>query len=363
MVMESEGKILINLAVLMSKPTGISNYALNIIPYLQELQPKLLVAKTQPGYDCRVIPNNLSPAEGSLGHLRRLLWTEWQLPQIYQKEKASLLFSPVPEAPIWQNCRQIVMVHDLIPLRFPRIASPLTPYFRYYLPQVLKKSTHIICNSYATDKDLQELLGVPESKITVIHLGYDQSHFKPLGLPKAEIPYFIYLGRHDPHKNLPRVLEALAAIASSCTEELWLVGPQDHRYTPQLQQQAIALGLEKRVKFLDYVPYCELPRLLNQATALVYPSLWEGFGFPALEAMGCGTPVITSNLASLPEITGEAGILVNPYQVESIAEGMKLVAQNEEVRSRLRELGLTQASNFSWAKTGLATAQVLAKYL
>ena len=177
------------------------------------------------------------------------------------------------------------------------------------------------------------------------------------------IPYFIYIGRHDPHKNLSRLVAAFAKIASNCQEELWLVGPQDARYTTKLQQQAIALNLSTRIKFLDYVPYQDLPRLLNQATALVYPSLWEGFGLPVVEAMGCGTPVITSNLASLPEITADAAILINPYEVESIAKAMALLATDEKERSRLGKLGLVRASQFSWAKTGEATAQILARYI
>lgn len=360
----SESKLLVNLAVLLDKPTGISNYALNIIPYLQPLQPKLLVAKRQPGGNCRLIPDNLSPGEGTKGHLRRLLWTEWELPGIYRQEEASLLFSPVPEAPIWNKCRHVVMVHDLIPLRFPRLTSPLTPYFKYYLPQVLKQAEHIICNSYATAQDLREFLGIRPEKITPIHLGYDQDHFRPrANISTPAVPYFLYLGRHDPHKNLSRLLNALGAIAANCAEELWLVGPKDNRYTPKLQQQAISLKIANRVKFLDYVPYQDLPILLNQATALVYPSLWEGFGFPVLEAMGCGTPVITSNLASLPEITGDAAILVDPYQVESMAQAMELLAKDSTERSRLSQLGLAQADKFSWAKTGEATANVLARYI
>ncbi|ELR99524.1 glycosyltransferase family 1 protein [Gloeocapsa sp. PCC 73106] len=360
----SQGKLLINLAVLLPQPTGISNYALNIIPYLQQLEPKLLVAKPQSGYDCHLIPENLSPAQGTLGHLRRIIWTQWQLPRIYAQEKASLLFSPVPEAPIGEKLRYLVMVHDLIPLRFPRLTSPLTPYFRYYLPRVLEGAEHIICNSQATAQDIAEFIKIPPEKITAIHLGYDTEHFTPReNLPSPSVPYFLYLGRHDPHKNLSRLLTALGTIAPDCTQELWLVGPTDKRYTPQLQQQAIALNIANRVKFLNYLPYSELPIVINQATAVVYPSLWEGFGFPVLEAMACGTPVITSNLASLPEITGNAAILIDPYQIESIAAAMKLLSKNHEERSRYRQLGLTQARHFSWAKTGEATAQVLARYV
>ncbi|TVQ43059.1 MAG: glycosyltransferase family 1 protein [Gloeocapsa sp. DLM2.Bin57] len=353
-------KILINLGMLLDKPTGISNYALNILPYLKPLEPTLLVGKAKQGYNCRLIADNLGPNHGSKGHLRRLIWTERELPRIYHQEKASLLFSPIPEAPITRKLPYIVMVHDLIPLRFPRWFSPLTPYFRYYIPRVVKNAEHIICNSLATAEDIQEFWGINPQRITPIHLGYDAQHFQPLeNLPPLDIPYFIYLGRHDPHKNLARLVSAFAKIADNCQEELWLVGPFDRRYTPQLQRLAIALDIASRVKFIDYAPYSELPRLFNQATALVFPSLWEGFGLPVVEAMACGTPVITSNLSSLPEITQDAAILVNPYQVEDVSAAMELLATDEKRRSRLAKLSLRQASQFSWAKTGETTARVL----
>lgn len=359
-----DGKILVNLAFLLSKPTGISNYALNLLPYLQKLQPILLVGEKRNGYKCELISGNLTPEQGKLGHFRRLLWTETQLPSLYRRRKASLLFSPVPEAPIWGDCHYVVMVHDLIPLRFPRLTSPLTPYFRYYIPRVLHQSAHIICNSKATAEDITQFFGISETKITPIYLAYDQTHFRPLpGLDPPRQPYFLYLGRHDPHKNLPRVIEAYASIASECAEELWLAGPGDRRYTPQLQQQALALGITHRLRFLNYVPYQDLPQLFNQATALVYPSLWEGFGLPVLEAMACGTPVITSNLSSLPEIAGDAALLVDPYEVESIAAAMITITENQQMRSRCIALGFQQAGKYSWAQTGEATCNLLCQYL
>ncbi|NET33111.1 MAG: glycosyltransferase family 4 protein, partial [Cyanothece sp. SIO1E1] len=107
----------------------------------------------------------------------------------------------------------------------------------------------------------------------------------------------------------------------------------------------------------------QLPRLINQAIALLLPSLWEGFGFPVLDAMACGTPVITANLSSLPEVTGNAALLVDPYSVDEISAAMSTVAHDGQVRSHLRQAGLTRASQFSWAKTGQATVEVLQQYL
>lgn len=351
--------ILVNLSFLIPQATGITNYALKILPYLRPLKPTLLTASTFSDFNSYLIPNNLTPAQGSKGHLRRLLWTEFQLPKIYHQLKSDLLFSPLPEAPLASKCRFVAMVHDLIPLRFVKPLSPLTPYFRSYIPKVLQNSLHIICNSQATASDITEFYGISAKKITPIPLGYDSEYFRSMNLSVE--PYFLYLGRPDPHKNLPRLLEAFAKVSDkSC--QLWLAGPVDPRYTPKLQAQAQELSIQQRVKFLEYLPYQDLPKVINQATALVFPSLWEGFGLPVLEALGCGTPVITSALSSLPEVVGEAGILVNPYKSEEIAAAMEQMLQEPGLRSRLSILGQERAKLFSWSKTGQATAEILLNY-
>ncbi len=354
--------LLINLSFLLSKPTGISTYAANIFPYLKSLNPTLLIAQNHPDFNCYTIPDNLTPDRGTKGHLQRLLWTQFQLPKIYKDLKASLLFSPIPEAPLYRNCRSVVMVHDLIPVRFPKKNSPLIPYFHYYIPQVLRQAEHIICNSQATTNDIVEFYGISATKITPILLAYDVDHFYP-HVGESISPYFLYLGRHDPYKNLSRLIEAFARIPNCRDYQLWLAGSADERYTPTLQAQAQALGIAKQVKFLDYVAYEQLPVLLSQALALVFPSLWEGFGLPVIEAMACGTPVITSNLSSLPEVAGEAALLVNPYQVAEITAAMSAIAEDEKLRSRLKTLGLERAQQFSWAKTAEATKEVLKQYL
>ena len=123
------------------------------------------------------------------------------------------------------------------------------------------------------------------------------------------------------------------------------------------------MGLVQRVRFLGYVPYDDLPKLFREAIALVFPSLWEGFGFPVLEAMGCGTPVITSNLSSLPEVAKDAAILIDPYKVEEITDAMMTIANDAGLRSHLSELCLVRASQFSWKKTGQATVEVLKEFM
>jgi glycosyltransferase involved in cell wall biosynthesis len=144
---------------------------------------------------------------------------------------------------------------------------------------------------------------------------------------------------------------------------LAIAGSTDPRFTPQLQRQAQELGIAHRVQWLNYLSYQELPGVISNAVALVFPTFWEGFGLPVLEAMACGTPVITSNLASLPEVTENAAILINPYNTSEITGAMMELITDQKMRSQLSKLSLQQAEKFSWSKTASATQAVLQRYL
>jgi glycosyltransferase involved in cell wall biosynthesis len=357
----SPNSLLINLAFLSQKPTGLTVYAQNVCPYLANLQPTLLASHPILDYDCYKIAENLNSDYGAKGHLRRLLWTQFRLNNIHRQLDSNLLFSPIPEAPLFSHCRYIVTVHDLIPLSFGKPFSRLTNYFRYYIPQVLHQAEHIICNSESTKQEVMEFFGISAQKITSTLLAYDRNHFRHLNLPESN--YLLYIGRHDRHKNLHRLIQAFSTLSHHQDCELYLAGPADDRYTPDLKILVRELRIEQRVKFLDYIPYAELPALMNRALALVFPSLWEGFGLPALEAMACGAPVITSNLSALPEVTGEAALLIDPYDVEAIADAMQTVIDSSQLRSKMRAAGIERAELFSWEHTGKATAEILTKYM
>jgi glycosyltransferase involved in cell wall biosynthesis len=354
-------QLLVNLSFLLTKPTGITTYTLNLLPSLQQLQPTLLTSQSFPTYNCYPTPPNQTSEQGIKGHFDRLLWTQFQLPKIYQTLKSQLLFSPIPEAPLYTNCRFIVTAFDMIPLRFPKRLSPLTTYHKYYTPEVFKQAEHIVCISESTANDITKFYNIPSNKITPIALACDRSHFQFLNLPTRN--YFLYVGRQDPYKNLQRLITAFSALPHRNDYELWLAGPYDKRYSPLLEIQAQELGISHLVKFLNYVSYDELPIIINQAIALVFPSLWEGFGLPVLEAMACGTPVITSNVSSLPEVAGDAAILINPYNSGEITAAMQAIINDSELRKQLSEKGLKRANQFSWEKTGKATVEVLKQYL
>lgn len=352
--------ITVNLAFLPEKPTGLATYAINLLPYLKAVDPTLVIANSREDFACYPAPAQMTHEQGRQGHFARLQWTQFQLATIYRQLQSSLLFSPIPEAPLFSGCRFVVTVHDLIPLRFFRKFTPLWTYQRYYLPLVLQQAEHIITNSKSTAQDVMDFFQIPASKITPILLAHDAANFRFLDLPTRN--YFLYLGRNDPYKNLHQLVEAFAQMPNCLAYELWIAGPADDRYSPALANHITELGLTERVKFLSYVPYSELPKIINQAIALVLPSLWEGFGLPVLEAMACGTPVISSNASSLPEVVGDAGLLVDPYDVGAIAHAMQQLAQDSELRAQLRTASLNRASQFSWEKTGNETAQLLQSY-
>jgi glycosyltransferase involved in cell wall biosynthesis len=352
--------LLINLSFVPSKPTGLAVYGLNLMPHLTNLDSCVLSDRAMAGHRSLPSPRGATTDAGKWGHARRLWWTQTQVPRLYRQLQAKLLFSPVPEAPLGAACRTVVTAHDLIPLRFPKRGSPLTLYCRYYLPQVLRQAEHIICNSEATRRDIHQFFGAPPGGATVIPLAYDAGHYRWLDLPRQ--PYFLYVGSHYTYKNLGRLIEAFAQTSLPETK-LLIAGVPDPRYTPSLQAQAQALGLGDRVEFLAYVPYDDLPRLINQAIALVFPSLWEGFGLPVLEAMACGTPVITSNRSALPEVAGDAALLIDPYHVGELADAMGSVAKDSRLWNTLHQAGLARARGFSWEETGRRTREILQRYL
>jgi glycosyltransferase involved in cell wall biosynthesis len=358
-------RLIINLSFLSSQPTGLSVYANNLLPYLCDLNPIAIATVPIPNYNCHLINTDFTHYRGTRGHFDRLWWTQFQLPKIYHQLKSQLLFSPVPEAPIFTDCRYIITVHDFIHLRFPKPFSPPYQYSKWYLPHLLSQATHIICNSTATAAETIDRFDISADKVTPIPLAYDANHFSASnGEPDSvDPPYFLYLGRHDPYKNVARIIAAFGILLKCDRYELWLGGSSDNRYTPQLRAQVLELGLVGRVKFLEYIPYSQLPKVIGQARALVFPSLWEGFGLPVLEAMACGTPVITSNLSALVEVAGGAAILVNPYEVREIAAAMSDLVEDSRLHSELREAGLKRAHQFNWSRTAQSTIEVLNRYL
>ena len=301
------------------------------------------------------IPNNLSPKYGTKGHLRRLLWTQNRIPELIKQSKAEFLISPLPEAPLLRNINSIILVHDLLPLRYPQF-TPLLSYHLIYVPLVVHNSVKVLCNSEATAKELNSRLKVPMRKIRIIPLGFDSNKLYPLKLKRK--PFFLVLGRHDPHKNIANILIALSLLSLKDVE-LWFVGSHDKRYTPSLKRLASELGLEKRCKWIPWVSDHERLTLLNSCQSLIIGSLWEGFGLPAIEAMACEAPVIASCMGALPEVVGDAGLLIEPLNPASISDAMKNILSDQSLCNSLAERGKERIKKYTWDKAAAIVEKTL----
>jgi glycosyltransferase involved in cell wall biosynthesis len=341
--------LLLNYRPVLRQPSGIGVYAEAVLPALQQLPHVLLPGGEQGTAQQRV---------------RRLAWTQWQLPQLARRHKASLLFTPAPEGYLGQQrVPQVVMVHDLRPLSHPQ-PDLQSLYFRAWVPPLLRQCRHVITNSAFSAAEIQAATGLADGRISVIPLGYDTARFQPSALAPAGAPaspYLLHVGHGYPHKNLARVLEAFAQLAP-CHPELRLVlaGAPHPRTAQPLRRRVQALGLVGRVQWLAYVPAADLPGLYRGALAFIYPSLWEGFGLPILEAMASGTPVITSEGSGCAETAAKAALLVNPRCVAALAEAMAAVVEQPGLRERLRRQGLQRVQAFGWQATATATAGLLA---
>ncbi len=241
---------------------------------------------------------------------------------------------------------------------------------RFYLNldyKGIKKAKRIIAISQATKRDLMHYLGIPDEQISVVYLGVDHKLFRPVSHRIYDNPYVLFIGSEHPRKNFAGLLKAFSQLKGEPRfKDLKLVkvgkaGGSEVDFRGQTMEVINTLDLVGDVIFADFVPEAELPAYYSGAEVFVLPSLYEGFGFPPLEAMACGCPVITSNTASLPEVVGEAGIMVNPYDTDSLVKAMRRVLTDSELRDDMVRKGLEQAKRFSWEKAARQTQEVYEK--
>ena len=263
----------------------------------------------------------------------------------------------------------VVTVYDLVPLVLPdrevMLRFKSIDKFTYNLIlKAIKRADKIIAISNNTKKDIVRFLHVPEEKVAVIHAGVDHEKFKKLAIEKNE-KKILFVGSEMPRKNLPTLIKAFCKLKKKLPGmRLIKVGEaQWQRGRLELLNLVESLNLQKDVKFMDSVPEADLPIIYNSSDLFVFPSLYEGFGLPALEAMACGTPVISSNASSLPEVVGDAGVLVDPLDVDVLAEMMLEVLTNEGLREELIRRGLKRAKMFTWNHCAEETVRVYEEVL
>ena len=311
------------------------------------------------------------------------LWTHLRLSREMQLAPPDVLFVPSHVLPVVHPRRCVVTVHDLGYHYYPEAHTLFqNAYLRWSTRYNARTATRVLADSDATRRDLQRYYGIPEERIVVVYPGRDET-FAEVEDPQAldvvraryglSAPYFLYVGTLQPRKNLQRLVDAFARLASASPAK---PGPADGQVGGTSEPQLVLagkkgwlyeeifdlvrkLGLGDRVMFTGYVPDSDLPGLLSGALAFVFPSLYEGFGLPVLEAMACGTPVICSNVSSLPEVGGDAALLIDPLDTEALAEAMLQVAVDEGLRNTLVERGHEQVQRFSWQRCARQVLGVL----
>jgi glycosyltransferase involved in cell wall biosynthesis len=299
------------------------------------------------------------------------------LPVEAARLRLDLLHSTVNVRPILCSCPTIVTVHDVIFLRYPQAFKPSK---RRYLSAMTgwscRHAAQVIAVSEQTRRDIIELFGVAPDRVTTVHNGVGE---KFRSLPANEVGAFkkakgldgkrmvLYLGTLEPRKNIPTLIGAFASLAKSNQYDdcVLAIGGSKGWYYDEIFASAERLGLVKsgKVRFLGRVPDEELTLWYNSAAAFTYPSLYEGFGLPVLEAMACGTPVIAANTSAFPEVVGEAGLLVDPTDEAAWCRALMTVLNDSELHSKLSTLGLEQAAKFSWQKAAEETARVYDRVL
>lgn len=309
--------------------------------------------------------------------LARIPWEQMVLPAWLYAGRHDLLHALAFVAPLAWRGRTVVTVFDLSFLLFPerfRVYNRL--YLSLFTRLSARRADRVIVISESTKRDAVRLLGLDPQRVSVVYCGVD-AMYRPLpadvveeyrrrkGLPER---FVLFVGTLEPRKNIVGLIEAYRLLAADWPRgagelpALVIAGAKGWYYQ-DVYQTVERAGLMERVFFPGYVPADELPYLYNAATLFVYPSLYEGFGLPPLEAMACGTPVVTSDRSSLPEVVGDAGVLVNPDEPAAIAQALRELLLDEEARRALAEKGRRRATSFSWRRAAQETTAVYRQVL
>jgi glycosyltransferase involved in cell wall biosynthesis len=298
------------------------------------------------------------------------------IPFALRRQRVDVVHVPHHEAPFFNPSKLVVTIHDCVHLLFPHEDNSKLYNYRSYLrtKRVVETAKHVLAVSKSTKEDLINIFELPERKISVVHNALDErfafthtleERKHVLERYQLKDPFVLYSGKIRPHKNLHRLIEAFAVLKSELVEDdkyknlkLIIIGDELSRHQ-YLRLTVIRSGVQQDVRFFGFVPYPILRVFYQSAELFAFPSLYEGFGLPPLEAMANRTPVLASNTSSLPEVLDDAAVLVNPENVFDIARGMKAILSDDILRQKLIQKGLEQVAQFSWK---LAAQKVLNTY-
>jgi glycosyltransferase involved in cell wall biosynthesis len=362
--MRENRKIAINASMLDEHPTGVGVYTYNLANTLSALYKKennhnITVFTPFAGHlnkDINIV--KISDLVQSSRHrktaaLYRFLWNTFLYP--FAGRKYDLLISTTTHGSFTLR-NQVITIHDLLSLRYNNISFHQRVYFKYLLPLLIKRSRLVITVSEATRQEIVRLMGCPPQKIHVVYNGYNKQVYNTTPEKEKHIQkkyhvsdYILAVGPTYPHKNFELLITAYGNIDSTTRRKhpLLIAGGMKP-YVNKLKEFVKTAGLEDQVHFTGYIPADLMPSLYKEALFLVFPSLYEGFGFPLLEAMACGCPVTCSNTSSIPEVCGNAAIYFNPDNKAELTRAMNEMIKKPEIRNDLRRKGLAQSSLFSW---------------
>lgn len=297
------------------------------------------------------------------------LWFQMELPYRLKKDKINIFHGLFSRLPVVLPVPGILTVHDLSGYKMPRFHKRHTHLTNQMFPIFVKKASGIIAVSEFTAKELTSVFPEASGKITIIHEAAPPEYSevtdkveldrirKKLNLPRC---FFLFLGTLEPRKNLTKLLDAFLNVSDSIPHSLVISGAKGWK-TEELFNKLKTSDAEDRIQMTGFVDKDDIPALLSLAEGFIYPSLYEGFGLPILEAMACGTPVITSNISSMPEVAGDAALLVDPRSTDSISSAIITLANDKEKRELMCQKGLKRAGEFSWEETARKTLEVYNK--
>ena len=341
---------------LLRKRTGVVNNTLHLARELSKShadQVRVYVDRPRDG------GGEAPPSDVPLNTLSApaMLWKHLALPLALRRDGIQVFHSPTGTLPMWAPCRQVVTIHDVFAAIEPRWFTPrMGAQLRATQRRAARVATRVIAVSETTRRDVVERLGIAAAKIEVVHNGVDHQRFKPREVDGEAVarrfgvpyPFVLCVGSLMPWRNAPRLLRSVAKLKSKMG--LLFVG-RDIWGTDSTQRLAAEMGWSW-ARFAGYVADDELPDLYAAAQVFAYPSLYEGFGIPPLEAMACGTPVVAGNAGALPEVLGDAALLVDPDDEAALAEAISAAAQDQ---GALRRRGLERAAHYSWPRAAAET--------
>ena len=355
--------IIIEARALAAKSGGVKTYTYELIKNLQELHPEALMELI---YGSRAIGTFPSTTQQVIPLRSELLlpwWLSGPVAQYVETRKPSVVHYTKAAITKYSRIPTVVTIYDIIPILMPQTQSPLR---RMYWPRVLRtaadRADHIMTISQRSKRDIIEHFRIAEEKVTVTPLAVDLAHFKPGSrIPRGK-PYVLFVGTRDERKNIVSLIRAFAQIADRIPHQLIIAGRPAKKQDNSVAT-AKEFGLVDRVEFREHVSYQELPALYAGADIFVWPSLYEGWGFPPQEAMACGTPVIVSDGGPLPEVVGDAGITVplGSNFVDQLADEMLTLISDEARRKELSTKGLARVQQFSWKDVAEKTWDVYQK--